>query len=194
MKKLIRRVLLCVLAVSFFWLGGVMADRELLNRELIRFHVVANSDSTEDQQIKLQVRDAVLESLKSVLKEAADVESARNYLRENLDAIGKAANQVLEELGCTDRAAVTLSWENFCTRTAEKLSLPAGLYNVLRVTVGDGKEQNWWGVLFPYLYSGEACGALPASVTDTLTGEPGTGLRFFFLEKIGQLEKYLRRE
>lgn len=75
---------MCALAVSFFWLGGVMADRELLNRELIRFHVVANSDSPEDQQIKLQVRDAVMESLKSVLKEAADVESARNYPRKRM--------------------------------------------------------------------------------------------------------------
>ena len=194
MKKMIRRVFMCALAVSFFWLGGVMADRELLNRELIRFHVVANSDSPEDQQIKLQVRDAVMESLKSVLKEAADVESARNYLRENLDDLRQAANQVLEELGCTDRAAVALSWENFCTRTAENLSLPAGLYNVLRVTVGEGEGQNWWGVLFPDLCSGAACVELPASVTDTLTREPGTRLRFFFLEKLGQLEKYLHRE
>lgn len=185
---------MCVLAVSFFWLGGVMADRELLNRELIRFHVVANSDSPEDQQIKLQVRDAVMEELKSVLKQATDVESARNYLRENLDDLRQAANHVLEELGCTDRAAVALSWENFCTRTAENLSLPAGFYNVLRVTVGEGEGQNWWGVLFPDLCSGAVCEELPASVSDTLAGAPGTRVRFFFLEKIGQLEKYLHRE
>ena len=73
MGKLMKRVCFCLVLAAFVWCGTVLADREQLNEGLIRLHVVANSDSGEDQQIKLQVRDAVVESLRVAMADVADV-------------------------------------------------------------------------------------------------------------------------
>lgn len=195
MRKMMRTVFLCFLAALFFQVGTLLADRQLLGRQLIRFHVVANSDNPGDQLLKLQVRDAVLEELEQALADVTDVAAARAYLQNHLDQIRQAADQTLEKLGCTDRARVSLDWEAFCARACENLSLPAGLYQALRITIGEGAGQNWWGVLFPQLYSGLRCdAALPASLTDSLTGRQGTEIRFFLLDKLGQLENSLRKE
>ena len=77
MKKLMKRVGLCLILVTLVWCGTLLADRQRLNEELIRLHVVANSDSREDQDIKLQVRDAVVNSLRQELANVTDVEQAK---------------------------------------------------------------------------------------------------------------------
>ena len=87
MKKLLKRIGICLVLAASVWCGSLLADRQRLNDELIRFHVVANSDSEEDQSIKLQVRDAVLNSLQSDLNKIADVNEARAYLQAKLPQI-----------------------------------------------------------------------------------------------------------
>ena len=82
MKKLIKLVLGCALVAAFLWFGSVLADRQRLNEDLIRLHVVANSDEAEDQNLKLQVRDAVVESLRTAL---ADVQGLVRSLRTDED-------------------------------------------------------------------------------------------------------------
>ena len=100
MKKLLKRIGICLVLAASVWCGSLLADRQRLNDELIRFHVVANSDSEEDQSIKLQVRDAVLASLESDLNKIADVNEARAYLQAKLPQIQAVANSVLEATGC----------------------------------------------------------------------------------------------
>lgn len=78
---------ICLVLAASVWCGSLLADRQRLNDELIRFHVVANSDSEEDQSIKLQVRDAVLNSLQNDLNKIADVNEARAYLQASLPKI-----------------------------------------------------------------------------------------------------------
>lgn len=198
MKKMSQRVLICLFAAAFLWLGSVIADREKLNSDLIRLHVVAASDSAEDQDIKLRVRDAVNESLRQGLEDVADVNQAKTYLQENLGKIEKIANQVLAEAGCADSAVVTLGKEAFDTRYYDTFTLPAGIYEALRITIGEGEGKNWWCVVFPTLcipattegFDQVAAGAgFPDALTAALEGEQGYELRFFLLDWLGEMEK-----
>lgn len=187
MIKLIKRVFVCLLAVLCFYAGTLIADRQRLDQELIRVHVVADSDSEEAQRIKLQVRDAVEESLGFALRQVSDTEAAKTYIRENLDWIRSVANEKLAELGSADTVQITFDREKFDARAGDPLSLPAGIYHALRITIGNGQGQNWWGVLFP-----EAVGSeLPAALTDSLSGTENGQLRFFLLDLMGQLENRL---
>lgn len=200
MKKLGKRVGLCLLLAALVWCAGLLADRRKLNEELIRLHVVANSDSPEDQEIKLQVRDAVVGSLQSDLAGAADVEEAKAYLRENLGKIRRIANDVLEAAGFDGEAVVTLCREAFDTRHYDTFTLPAGSYTSLRITIGEGGGHNWWCVVFPSLClsattEGFADTAAEAGFSDSLsgalTGEREYRLRFRLLDALGKLETRL---
>lgn len=203
MRKNLRRVGFCLMVVCFVYLGALVMDRQTLKNELVRLHVVAASDSAEDQAVKLRVRDAVIESLRSEMQNLTDVEQAKAYLQENLPKIEKVANRVLAESGFTDTASVSLCVEEFATRFYDTFTLPAGLYESLRITIGPGEGHNWWCVVFPNLclpatsdgFEAVACGAgLSETLTDTLTGEAGYEVRFFLLDAIGQLENLLHRE
>ena len=178
MKKLLKRIGICLVLAASVWCGSLLADRQRLNDELIRFHVVANSDSEEDQSIKLQVRDAVLNSLQSDLNKIADVNEARAYLQAKLPQIQAVANSVLEATGCDCEAVVTLCKEAFDTRYYDTFTLPAGIYEALRITIGEGEGHNWWCVLYPGLCRA-ACGgyALPEE-NDLVCGDYILRLRF----------------
>ena len=200
MKKLIKRVGICFLLAALVWCGTLIADRQRLNEELIRLHVVANSDSEEDQALKLRVRDAVTESLAQAMADIGDVDQAKAYLQENLPKIQKLANDTLRELGCEDTAVVSLMEEAFDTRYYETFTLPAGVYEALRITIGEGEGQNWWCVVFPTLclsatsegFEDTAAGAgFPESLTGALTGEEEYEVRFFLLDVLGKLENLI---
>lgn len=146
-----RNLSICFLLAAFFWGGSLLADRRSLNEQLIRLHVVGNSDSREDQNVKLQVRDAVISGIQSDLAKVADMEQARAYLQENLPKIRQIANSVLEKAGFEEEAVVSLSQEAFDKRVYDTFTLPAGVYEALRITIGEGKGRNWWCVAFPTL-------------------------------------------
>ncbi len=190
---------MCLLVAVFAWFGALLADREKLNTQLIRLHVVANSDSREDQRIKLQVRDAVTESLQKDLAGIADISEAKAYLEENLPKLERIANSALEAAGFDGRAVVSFCREAFDTRYYDTFSLPAGVYDALRITIGEGNGHNWWCVAFPSLclpatssgFADTAAGAgFSDALTDTLTGEDGYELRFFLLDALGEAENY----
>ena len=197
MRKLIRRVGFCFLLAALVWCGTLIADRQRLNEELIRLHVVANSDSEEDQAIKLQVRDAVTESLRGAMEQVADVKEAKAYLQENLSKIQTVANEALKKAGCDYQAVVTLCKETFDTRYYDTFTLPAGVYEALRITIGEGEGKNWWCVVFPSLcipatsegFEDVAAGAgFPEALNGALTGEEEYEVRFFLLDALGKLE------
>lgn len=200
MKKMIGCVGICLLAAVFFWCGMLISDHQRLREELIRLHVVANSDSQSDQLLKLQVRDAVTASLQNDLAAITDVQQAKEYLQEKLPYIQQVAQRTLEQLGCEDTVAVSLCREAFDTRVYETFTLPAGVYNALRIVIGDGEGRNWWCVVFPGLcipaasdeMEDVAAGAgFPDTLNSALTGEPGYELRFAFLDVMGRVENML---
>lgn len=200
MKKLMGRISICMLIVLFFWCGTLLSDRQRLREELIRLHVVANSDSEWDQYLKLRVRDAVTDSLQADLRRLADAEQAKDYLQEKLPYIQQIASETLRTLGCSDSVAVGLCREAFDTRHYETFSLPAGVYQSLRIIIGDGAGKNWWCVVFPSFclpaasddMEDVAAGAgFPDSLSGSLTGEAGYELRFGLLDAMGKLENCL---
>lgn len=197
---MIKCVLVCALLTGLVWCGTVIADRERLNEELIRLHVVANSDTAEDQNLKLLVRDAVITSLRQALADVQDTQQAKEYLEENLPKLQELANKTLDAAGSTHRAVVTLCREGFPTRQYDTFSLPAGVYEALRITIGEGEGKNWWCVVFPSLclpqtsqgFTDTAAGAgFPEALSGALSGEEPYQIRFYLLDKLGELEKIL---
>ena len=133
---------LCAALLSGLWAQGKQAS---IAGGLVRLHVLAVSDAPEEQEIKLRVRDAVLESLAPKLENAQDAEEAGAILADSLDLIRSAAEQAAE--GRPVR--VSFSEERYPTRDYAGFSLPAGRYRSLRVVLGEGQGRNWWCVVFP---------------------------------------------
>lgn len=200
MRKLVKRVVICYLACLVIWCVALVKDRETLNRELIRFHVVANSDSAYDQQMKLQVRDAVLADMEEDLRHACDKENAEDYIRQNLPKIQSLVDSVLQEYGYDCEAVVSYCREAFPVREYDTFSLPAGVYDTLRITLGSGEGHNWWCVSFPTLCMGATADAFEdiavssgfgKTLTNALTRADGYQIRFYLLDKIGQLQNVI---
>lgn len=199
MRKIWKQVVLCACFCAGCWTWGVVADRQKLNEELIRLHVVASSDSQEDQAVKLRIRDAVIESISEDLSKITDIDLAKQYIREKLPKIQQVANDTLRALGCDETAIATLKEEVFDTRYYDTFTLPAGVYDALRITIGEGQGKNWWCVVFPTLcvpatsegFEDVAAGAgFPDTLTGALEGEAGYEIRFYLLDLLGRLEGY----
>lgn len=197
MGKLMTRVLICLTMAACVWCASLLSDRNQLNEDLIRLHVVANSDSAEDQNVKLLVRDAVINSLQKDLELLGDVDAAKNYLQENLPKIQAVANETLAAAGVDAETVVTLCKETFDTRYYDTFTLPAGVYESLRIVIGEGEGHNWWCVVFPSLclpatsegFEDTAAGAgFSESLSGALTGEEGYEVRFYLLDTLGKLE------
>lgn len=119
--------------------------------KLIRFHVIANSDTDEDQNLKLKVRDKVVEALSEKLSNVNSLEEAENVLEENIDYVNEIAKEVIEENNYTYEVTTMLSYENFPDKVYGDCVFPQGNYEAFRVIIGGGKGQNWWCVMFPSL-------------------------------------------
>ena len=203
MRKARKQLGICFLAVATVWTLALIRDRHMLRQELVRLHVVAASDSAEDQAVKLQVKDAVVNSLKADLEKLHSAEEASSYLQENLPKIEALSNRILREAGCIDMAKVSLKREEFPTRDYDTFSLPAGIYQALRITIGEGEGHNWWCVAFPGLClpattsgfeDAASCAGLSDGLTATLEEKPGYEIRFWLLDALGRVENFLHQE
>lgn len=200
MGRMVRRIVLCAVLACGVWTGMLLADRQKLNEELIRLHVVANSDSEIDQNLKLRVRDAILDSLQEGISQLTDVQQAKAYLYDKLPQLQQVAQQTLEQAGTYFPVTVSLEKEAFPRRQYDTFSLPAGVYHALRITIGTGEGHNWWCVVFPTLCvpataegfeQTAACADFSDDLTATLEGQPGYEVRFYLLDALGRLENFL---
>ena len=197
MKRHIRRIALVGIVVMGIFVWGLAADSQALHDQLLRLHVVGASDSKEDQDVKLLVRDAVLRSLEEGLEDLTDPQEAYDYVQRMLPKVESAANRCLEAAGFSDTVAVSLTEEAFPTREYDTFSLPAGVYKALRVVIGEGEGKNWWCVVFPQLCMGTeaefvetaSVAGLDRELTETLEGD--YELRFWLLEKLGEVKNRL---
>lgn len=123
---------------------------------VVRLHVLANSDSEEDQALKLKVRDAVLAATEPMLVGCETQEDAKAALEANLGQLESIAQAVVEGDGFSDPVVVTLGEEEYPTRNYENFCFPAGSYLSLRICIGDAAGQNWWCCVFPPLCLGAA--------------------------------------
>ena len=197
MKKFVNRVFVCFLIAAVFWTGSLIADRQKLRDQLIRLHVVGASNLEEDQTVKLLVKDAVVEYLNAAMADIADVEAAKAYVSENLPKIQKAANDALIALGVEPTAVATFCKEEFGKRVYDTFSLPSGIYDSLRITIGEAEGRNWWCVVFPTLCFSATAEELETvaagagfsdALTGAITGQEKYEIRFYFLDLLGKLE------
>ena len=122
-----------------------------LAEKIIRFHVRANSDRPEDQQLKLQVRDAVGAFMAQELSEAESLAQSRQIVLRDLREIEAVARRAVQQAGYDYAVSARLDWVDFPTKTYGACTFPAGAYEALQVEIGAGKGKNWWCVMYPNL-------------------------------------------
>ncbi len=136
---------------------------------LIRLHVVANSDSPQDQELKREVRDAVLSYMHKEIKDSQDIEQTRAIVVDRLDEIRTVAQNMIYQQGHEYEVRTILGSHPFPTKVYGDINLPAGNYQALRVIIGNGAGSNWWCVLFPPLcFVDVTHGTVPDSVKEDL--------------------------
>ena len=150
MKRAFGFFLAAVLLMTAFAILPIHGEEEVYE-SVIRLHVLANSDSEEDQALKLLVRDAVLFDAQAILQDTKTCEEAEAVLTAHLDQLERTAAECLRQNGSADPVTVTLGEEEYPTRVYENLAFPSGEYLSLRVMIGEAAGQNWWCVLFPPL-------------------------------------------
>lgn len=151
MKIKIWEIALFVSLIISLFVGSASANGEELSRNLIRLHVVANSDSAEDQSTKLAVRDAVLSRVSVLLEGCTDKNEAERIISENTAEIAKSGAETVSARGENHAVTAKIAREDFPTVEYDTFALPAGRYTSLRVVIGEGAGHNWWCVVFPPL-------------------------------------------
>ena len=197
-RHLLGKALVCgfVLAAlcSFFPFAAACGQ---LPRDVVRLHVVANSNGAEDQAVKLLVRDAVLEEAARWYQGAGSMEEASSQLCTHLQSIAGAARQVLGEQGMGYSATAQMTEMYFPTRDYGDFRLPAGRYRTLRVTLGEGAGKNWWCVVFPSLClpaatQEEALLTLPEGERQVVEGGRDVQVKLKAVELWESLREWLR--
>lgn len=124
-----------------------LADR--VAPSILRFHVVANSDSDEDQDLKLQVKELLLNHMADNLASASDADEVRTYVTKHKAELEETAEAYMASMGYDYRAEASLTREYFPTKTYGDMVFPCGVYEALKITLGEGEGHNWWCVLYP---------------------------------------------
>lgn len=120
-----------------------------ISEDVFRLHILANSDSEEDQSLKLKVRDEMLEYTEDLFNSASSKEEAEKIISDNLQSISNVAYCTLLENGYDYTVTAEITNMYFATRYYEGFTLPSGMYDALRITIGEGGGHNWWCVMYP---------------------------------------------
>lgn len=135
----------------FVQLCGFAGNSEGIRERVVRLHVLAHSDSEEEQALKLKVRDAVAQEAAVLVGNETQRETVLACLRDNLPQLQETAQRCVNEAGAAHEVKAELTAMYFTTREYDSGTYPAGVYDALRITIGDGAGRNWWCVLYPPL-------------------------------------------
>ncbi|MDY4414118.1 MAG: stage II sporulation protein R [Ruminococcus sp.] len=151
-------VILTVIISNFVQVGKSL---DSLRENVLRMHILANSDSIADQSLKLKVRDAILEHSEEIFGKKVSFEDFKNVSAENLEKIHEIAQAVIDEYGFDYEISVEETKMFFDERTYGDITMPAGDYDAVRVTIGSAEGHNWWCVMYPPL-----CIPMASEITD----------------------------
>lgn len=194
-------LLLLIAHAAFIQANIVYAQADSISHSVLRLRVVANSDSEQDQELKLAFKSRLCEILEPYLSDCSDACTAIDWIQNNLPFIQEQADSILSELTETYRpttCTVSLTNSNFPTRVYGNLTFPPGNYRTLLITLGNGKGHNWWCVLYPSLcFTNESTASFPeeaqTKLQQTLSKEDyetinqGVTYRFRIAEIVGSL-------
>ena len=148
-KKIKISVTVGIVVAILFSICSFAKTSEEIRSDVLRLHVIANSDTSVDQNLKLRLRDYILQEGKDVFNGSVNVENAVEKIEPVLPELEKSAKAFVNQAGFDYDVKISLSNEYFTTRTYETVTLPAGKYLALRVVIGSGEGHNWWCVMFP---------------------------------------------
>lgn len=149
MKLWLRAVCCAVVLSCIFSLAGFCGACEDISGRVLRLHIIANSDSEEDQALKLRVRDAVIKKGSELFRDCADKSDAERIAGEKLGELQECAAGAVRESGYDYPVRIELTNMSFDTRVYDDFTLPAGRYDALRIVIGEGMGHNWWCVIYP---------------------------------------------
>lgn len=141
-------VFLCAV-IAITAITPVITVSEDISSKVFRLHILANSDSDEDQALKLKVRDKILSVSEDLYGNCSSVEDAVNISKKNIKLFKETAQKVIAFYGYEYDTRVYVTKEYFNTRVYDDFTLPAGIYDSLKIEIGEGKGHNWWCVMFP---------------------------------------------
>lgn len=148
-KKIKISICVSMIVAIIFSICSFAKTSQEIRSDVLRLHVIANSDSSVDQNLKIRLRDFLLEEGKSIFDGSVNVENAVKKIEPQIPALEKSAKEFIHTSGFDYDVKISLSREYFTTRTYETVTLPAGRYLALRVVIGAGEGHNWWCVMFP---------------------------------------------
>lgn len=143
--------LVITLSLSFARLSAFEKNLDDLQNDVLRLHIIANSDSDADQQLKLKVRDRVLKECSYIFENTDTLEKAVEKARENLDLIRDTARKEIIENGFLYDVSCEVTQMDFDKKVYEEFTMPKGFYNALRIKIGKAEGKNWWCVMYPPL-------------------------------------------
>lgn len=164
-----------------------------LRENVFRLHIIANSDSEEDQNLKLAVRDAVLREESTLFLGADDYDGAVDIASENTALIESIVRRTVEEKGFDCDIEVSVGDSFFDTRVYDDFTLPAGVYKALKIKIGKAEGKNWWCVLFPNICVGSA-GKLTDTATTAAAKTAQNGTEFVIRFKIVEIYETLKQK
>ena len=187
--------LICALLLSVSHFNAACDD---LRQNVLRLHIIANSDSDADQSLKLKIRDEILKETGDLFLNCNDLEIAEKTVKENLNSFSDIANRVIEKNGFNYTATASFGKSDFSTRYYDDFTLPAGEYNSLIITLGEGEGKNWWCVVYPTVC---ISAAIKGDLTDSVKNESAQIarggkryiMRFKTVEIYEKIKNYINR-
>ncbi len=146
--KIFVPIFLLLLLISAY-ITPFIETSERISDDVFRLHILANSDEEHDQSLKLKVRDAVLEKGQRVFTDCRSLEETISSCESNLDLFQTTAQDCINQNGYSYSVKAYVDREYFNTREYEEITLPSGIYNALKIEIGEAKGHNWWCVMFP---------------------------------------------
>lgn len=159
-------VFIYIALLSFNYSKAISSN---LSDSVFRLHIIANSDSSADQQLKLKVRDNIIEYMNTLTSSSSDKKDVISMVNNHLDSFKEIALNTIKENGYNYDVNIEIGNFNFPTKTYGDISFPAGNYDALKIEIGDAIGQNWWCVLFPPLcFVNSSTGVVPDDSKNTL--------------------------
>lgn len=197
MKRLEISVLFALIFCAVVSLLALNGEYDQVRDSVLRLHILANSDSLRDQELKLKVRDALQAEVDGVFGDCENIEQAISAAEANADILRTTAEETMRAEGCGYPVRVSVEETAFDTRTYDGITLPAGTYTALRVEIGEAQGRNWWCVMFPAMCvtgrdSRQELGAVLTDGQLSLLEADGYDIRFRCVEWYEALREWLR--
>ena len=165
--KILKAISAAVILSVIMSLFSFNSKCEALSGDIFRLHILANSDSERDQELKLRVRDRILKSTEYLYKNCESKADTISVTQQELHSLEKIAEDELKQNGCDYEVSAEITNMYFNVREYGRYTVPSGYYDALRLTIGEGKGHNWWCVMYPSFCMGECTAPDDSGLSDT---------------------------